>query len=67
MVFDIEPEATKPLHNDDIALEVMNRKGWARDPDLLETVTDKIKDVRKRTTVSQGWVKHVYRSHCLFI
>ncbi len=67
MVFDIEPEATKPLHNDDIALEVMNRKGWARDPDLLETVTDKIKDVRKRTTVSQGSVKHVYRSHCLFI
>ena len=32
----------------DIALEVMNRKGWAHDPDLLEIIADKIKDVRKR-------------------
>ncbi len=24
------------------------RKGWAHDPDLLETVADKVKDVRQR-------------------
>ncbi len=48
MVHDIEREATKPLHRDDIALEVLNRKRWAHDPDLLETVADKVKDVRKR-------------------
>ncbi len=48
MVLDIERQATKPLHKDDIAAEVLTRKGWARDPDLLETVADKVKDVRKR-------------------
>ena len=48
MVHDIEREAAKPLHRDDIAAEILTRKGWARDPDLLETVADKIKDVRKR-------------------
>ncbi len=48
MVHDIEREATKPLHRDDIAAEILVRKGWARDPDLLETVADKVKDVRKR-------------------
>lgn len=48
MVLDIEREATKPLHKDDIALEVLSRKGWAHDPDLLETVAEKVTDVRKR-------------------
>ena len=48
MVLDIEREATKPLHKDDIAREILTRKGWAHDPDLLETVADKVKDVRKR-------------------
>ena len=48
LVHDIEREATKPLHRDDIAAEVLTRKGWAHDPDLLETVADKVKDVRKR-------------------
>ncbi len=50
LVHDIERESTKPLHRDDIALEVLNRKGWAHNPDLLETVADKVKDVRKRQT-----------------
>ena len=49
MVHDIEREATKPLHRDDIAAEVLTRKGWAHDPDLLETVAEKLKDVRKRS------------------
>ncbi len=49
MVHDIEREATKPLHRDAIAAEVLTRKGWAHDPDLLDTVADKVKDVRKRT------------------
>ncbi len=49
MVLDIERQATKPLHRDDIAAEVLTRKGWAHDPDLLETVADKVKDVRKRS------------------
>ena len=48
MVQDIEREASGPLHKDDIALEIMHRKGWAHDPDLLETIADKVKDVRKR-------------------
>ncbi len=49
MVHDIEREAARPRHRDDIALEVLNRKGWAHDPDLLDTVADKVKDVRKRS------------------
>ena len=48
MVADIEREATSPLHKGEIALEVLNLKGWAHDPDLLETVAEKVKDVRKR-------------------
>ena len=48
LVHDIEREAKGPLHKDDIAAEVLTRKGWARDPDLLDAVADKIKDVRKR-------------------
>ena len=52
MVLDIERQATKPLHRDDIATEVLARKGWAHDPDLLETVADKVKDVRKRMAVT---------------
>ncbi len=52
MVHDIEREATKPLHRDDIAAEVLARKGWAHDLDLLETVADKVKDVRKRATAT---------------
>ena len=51
MVLDIERNATKPLHRDDIAREILIRKGWAHDPDLLETVADKVKDVRKRAAV----------------
>ncbi len=49
LVHDIEREAAKPLHRDDIAVEVLTRKGWACDPDLLGTVAEKVKDVRKRT------------------
>ncbi len=30
MVLDIEREASGPLHKDEIALEVLNRKGWGR-------------------------------------
>ena len=52
MVLDIEREATKPLQKDDIAAEVLTRKGWAHDLDLLETVADKVKDVRKRAAHS---------------
>lgn len=48
MVLDIEREATEPLHRDDIAAEVLARKGWAHDPGLLESVAEKVKDVRKR-------------------
>ena len=48
MVLDIEREADGPLHKEEIALEVLRRKGWASDPDLLESVADKVKDVRKR-------------------
>ncbi len=48
MVIDIERDATAPLHKEEIALEVMSRKVWSPDPDLLETVSDKVKDVRKR-------------------
>ena len=48
LVHDIERQATKPLHRDEIAAEVLNRKGWAHNPDLLETVAEKVKDVRKR-------------------
>ena len=49
MVLDIEREAKEPLHKEQIALEVLNRKGWNLDPDLLETVADRVKDVRKRS------------------
>jgi len=52
MVFDIEREASGPLHKDDIASEILTRKGWVHDPDLLETVADKVKDVRKRAVSS---------------
>ena len=52
MVLDIEREATKPLHKEDIAIGVLNRKAWAHDPDILETVADKIKNVRKRLLAS---------------
>ena len=52
LVHDIERESTKPLHRDDIALEVLNRKGWACEPDLLETVAEKVKDVRKRSAAT---------------
>jgi len=48
MVLDIEREATKPLHKEDIAFEIITRKGWTPNPDLLESVSDKVKDVRKR-------------------
>ncbi len=51
MVLDIERQATKPLHRDDIPAEVLGRKGWTRDPDLLESVSDKVKDVRKRAAL----------------
>ncbi len=50
LVHDIERAATKPLHRDDIAAEVLTHKGWAHDSDLLETVAEKVKDVRKRAT-----------------
>ena len=50
MVHDIERQATKPLHRDDIAAEVLTRKGWAHNPDLLETVSEKVKDARKRAS-----------------
>lgn len=52
MVLEIEPEATKPLHKEDIAIELLNRKAWAHDPNLLESVADKVKDVRKRLLAS---------------
>ncbi len=48
MVGDIEREARKPLHKEEIAAEVVRRKGWAADPDLVETVAEKVKDTRKR-------------------
>ncbi len=48
----IEREATKPLHRDDIAIEVLTGKGWAHDPDLLKTIAEKVKDVRKRRLAS---------------
>ena len=48
MVLDIECEATKPLLRDDIAAEVLTRKGWAHDPELIEPIGYKVKDVRKR-------------------
>ncbi|MCI0552299.1 MAG: hypothetical protein L0287_15215 [Anaerolineae bacterium] len=48
MVLDIEREATKPLHKEDNAREIMARKGWGPNPDLLETISDKVKDVKKR-------------------
>ena len=51
MVLDIERKADGPLDKEDIAREVMNRKGWAPDPDLLESVADKVKDVRKRLAI----------------
>ena len=54
LVHDIEREATKPLHRDDIVLEVLNRKGWAHDPDLLGTVAEKVKDVRKRSAATES-------------
>ena len=50
LVCDIEREATKPLGKEDIAAEVLARKGWAHDPDVLETVAEKVKDVRKRAS-----------------
>ena len=52
LVHDIEREATKPLHRDDVALEILNHKGWTCDPDLLETVAEKVKDVRKRSAAT---------------
>jgi hypothetical protein len=48
LVFDIERAAVKPLSKEDIALEVMDRKGWVRDPDLIESIAEKVKDARKR-------------------
>lgn len=48
LVADIERTASRPLQKDEIALEIMNLKGWAHDPELVETVADKVKDVRKR-------------------
>jgi hypothetical protein len=52
MVHDIEREANRPLHKDDIAREIMTRKGWAHDPELLDTIADKVKDVRKRSVAN---------------
>ncbi len=52
MVHEIERQATGPLHEDDIAAEVLTRKGWAHDPDLLESVAEKVKDVRKRSAAT---------------
>ena len=48
MVLDIEREATGPLHKEQIALEVIKLKAWTPNPDLVEMVADKVKDVRKR-------------------
>lgn len=48
MVLNIERAATGPLSKEDIAIEVMSRKGWSADPELLETIAEKVKDVRKR-------------------
>ncbi len=53
MVLDVERRATRPLDKEEIALEVRNCKAWTHDPDLLETVADKVKDVRKRAGVIQ--------------
>lgn len=52
MVLDIERAATRPVCKEEIALEIMGRKGWSPDPDLAETIADKVKDVRKRLTKS---------------
>ena len=48
MVADIERECDKPLHKDEIAAKVLECKGWTSEPSLLESVADKVKDVRKR-------------------
>lgn len=48
MVADIEREAVRPLHKEDVAAEIVRRKGWAADPDLVETVADRVKDAKKR-------------------
>jgi hypothetical protein len=53
MVLDVERRATRPIDKEEIALEVRNCKAWTHDPDLLETVADKVKDVRKRAGVIQ--------------
>jgi len=48
IVIDIERAATKPLDKHEIAAEIMSRKGWLPDPNLVESIADKVKDVRKR-------------------
>lgn len=40
--------ASGPLSNADIAEQVIIGKDWAITPTLIDTVADKIKDVRKR-------------------
>lgn len=54
LVLDIERAAAKPLSKEDIALEVMSRKGWSPDPNLAETIAEKVKDVRKRQAALSG-------------
>lgn len=48
LILDIERDARRPLRNDEFAHEVIIRKGWDPIPDLLDSVADKVKDVRKR-------------------
>lgn len=52
LVSDIERTASRPPQKDEIALEIMDIKGWAHDPELVETIADKVKDVRKRSTAT---------------
>jgi hypothetical protein len=54
MVADIERDADRPLHKEEIAVQILDRKGWAHDLDLVESVGDKVKDVRKRLVAPSG-------------
>lgn len=58
-VLDIVREAESPLNNRMIAAELIRRKGWASDDDILwDRITLRVKDVMKRVNGANSRKKH---------
>lgn len=48
LVADIERVAPEPLRNEQIAVKIATRKGWAATPELVESIAGRIKQARRR-------------------